>query len=430
MAITALSIKSALADAKRDQKDIFISDDTGQRVGWRLVLRCQPTGSASWLFRYTHDGKRNQIKLGNLKGLDITADDAAAATARAAEASKAAAEVQEQEQREKYTLEKMMKMYVDHLAKQGKSTTARDVKSLSKHLSTIASKPAAEVTKRDLVTVQRVLLDAGKGRTANKLRSFVRAAYSLVLRSESDATAPKEALDFATAGGVESNPSALLAVAKGYNGTRDRVLTDNEMLKLLEHAQKSESGASGLAVRATILLGGQRMAQLLRGKTTDVQDDFFVLLDPKGKREVPRRHPIPLEGMAGDIIKTAVTRAKALKTKLLFSSNGTVQLSGCTVSIYVSEVSAEFVTAGISKTPFTLADLRRTIETRLAGMGVSKDHRAYLQSHGLSGVQTRHYDRHEYEMEKRVALKLLHKWIASLGKAKAAKSKAVKLKRA
>jgi hypothetical protein len=93
------------------------------------------------------------------------------------------------------------------------------------------------------------------------------------------------------------------------------------------------------------------------------------------------------------------------------------------VSIYVSEVSAEFVEAGISKNPFTLADLRRTVETRLAGMGVSKDHRAYLQSHGLSGVQTRHYDRHEYEMEKRDALKKLHLWIESLGKAKKTSAK-------
>ena len=438
--ITVLSIKSALAEAKRDKKDVFISDDTGQRIGWRLVLRCQPTGSASWLFRYSHNGKRHQIKLGNLSALDMTAaraaalkhadtynetpdvqgklraDDAAQAVALAAEKAKSAAVVYSQEQREKYTLENLMTMYVDYLAKLDKSTTARDVKSLSKHLATIASKTAAEVSKRDLVTVQRVLLDEGKGRTANKLRSFVHAAYALVLRSESDATAPSAALDFATTGGVEINPAALLAVAKGFSGTRDRVLTDIEMLKLLKHAKTA--GAVGLAVSATVLLGGQRMAQLLRAKTADVQDDFLVLLDPKGKRDTPRRHPIPLEGMAGDIVKSTVDQAKTLKTELLFSSTGKVQLSACTVSIYVSEVSAEFVATGVSKTPFTLADLRRTIETRLAGMGVSKDHRAYLQSHGLSGVQTRHYDRHEYEAEKREALRKLHRWIASLGKVK------------
>jgi len=30
----------------------------------------------------------------------------------------------------------------------------------------------------------------------------------------------------------------------------------------------------------------------------------------------------------------------------------------------------------------------------LAAMGVSSDVRAQLQSHGLGGVQSRHYDRH------------------------------------
>ena len=40
----------------------------------------------------------------------------------------------------------------------------------------------------------------------------------------------------------------------------------------------------------------------------------------------------------------------------------------------------------------------------LAGMGVSRDTRAQLLSHGLSGVQAAHYDRHTYTDEKRAAL--------------------------
>jgi hypothetical protein len=213
---------------------------------------------------------------------------------------------------------------------------------------------------------------------------------------------------------VESNPAALLAVAKGFNGTRDRVLTDIELFTLLDHA-KDYPGLAGLAVRATVFLGGQRMAQLLRPSLTDIKDGFLVLLDPKGKRDVPRRHPIPLEGMAGVVIAEAVDRANNLKTDWLFSSTGKVRLTPDTVSKYIDDVSEEFIRSSISTTPFNLADLRRTVETRLAGMGVSKEVRGYLQSHGLNGVQTRHYDRHGYEQEKRKALRLLHAWIASLG---------------
>jgi hypothetical protein len=436
--ITPLSIKAAQSKAKKTKTDVFLSDDTGQRLGWRLLLRCLPSGSATWIFRYTHAGKRYQINFGNLQSLDIPSarrtassyadiykdttdvlgklqvDAQAKQTAAEASQAKVMLDEKSRQQRDHYTLSNLMILYVAHLTKQGKVTSARDVTSLSKHLTPLANKPAAEISKRDLVTVQRTLLDVGKGRTANKLRSFVRAAYALVLRSESDATAPAAALDFVTIGGVESNPAALLAVAKGFNGTRDRVLTDIELFSLLDHA-KDYPGLSGLAVRAAVLLGGQRMAQLLRPSLTDITDGFLVLLDPKGKRDVPRRHPIPLEGMAGVVIAEAVDRANDLKTNWLFSSTGKVRLTPITVSKYIDCVSEEFVRSGISTTLFNMADLRRTIETRLAGLGVSKEVRGYLQSHGLSGVQTRHYNRHDYEQEKRSALRSLHQWIESRG---------------
>lgn len=43
----------------------------------------------------------------------------------------------------------------------------------------------------------------------------------------------------------------------------------------------------------------------------------------------------------------------------------------------------------------------------MAALGVSKDIRAQVQSHGLGGIQARHYDRHEYMFEKRAALEQL-----------------------
>jgi hypothetical protein len=43
-------------------------------------------------------------------------------------------------------------------------------------------------------------------------------------------------------------------------------------------------------------------------------------------------------------------------------------------------------------------------ETMLAKMGISKDLRAQILSHALSGVQDRHYDKHQYIEEKRKAL--------------------------
>src|SRR5438552_10230616 len=60
---------------------------------------------------------------------------------------------------------------------------------------------------------------------------------------------------------------------------------------------------------------------------------------------------------------------------------------------------------------FSLRDLRRTAETHLAALGVSSDVRAQLQSHGLGGIQSRHYDRHDYMGQKAEAIR---KWAGRL----------------
>jgi len=58
---------------------------------------------------------------------------------------------------------------------------------------------------------------------------------------------------------------------------------------------------------------------------------------------------------------------------------------------------------------FTPGDLRRTVETQLAAANASKETRARLQSHGLGGVQDRHYNMHEYINETRAALETLQR---------------------
>jgi hypothetical protein len=49
----------------------------------------------------------------------------------------------------------------------------------------------------------------------------------------------------------------------------------------------------------------------------------------------------------------------------------------------------------------------------MAALQISQDVRAQLQSHGLGGVQARHYDRHDYFAEKKLAFQ---KWAKQLTK--------------
>jgi hypothetical protein len=56
---------------------------------------------------------------------------------------------------------------------------------------------------------------------------------------------------------------------------------------------------------------------------------------------------------------------------------------------------------------FQLKRIRSGVETMLAAQGVSREVRGHLQSHGLTGVQARHYDGHDYMHEKGRALEIL-----------------------
>jgi len=154
------------------------------------------------------------------------------------------------------------------------------------------------------------------------------------------------------------------------------------------------------------------MAQLLRAKVNDYDEQRQVLrlFDGKGKRRVPREHLLPLAPKAAAIVSGFVGRAKIrekehsnaateISNPWLFSMHGRVAMAFTTSGKRIAAISS-----AMKRESFDLRDIRRTCETMLAGMGISSDIRARLLSHGLSGVQAKHYDRHEYMDEKRATL--------------------------
>jgi len=74
-------------------------------------------------------------------------------------------------------------------------------------------------------------------------------------------------------------------------------------------------------------------------------------------------------------------------------------------------LSAWAVQASTDIPEFQAKRIRSGVETLLASVGVSTEIRGRLQSHGIAGVQARHYDGHDYMAEKRKALETLHKLI-------------------
>ena len=334
----------------------------------------------------------------------------AEAKARAKAAKQAATD--DAEKRKRYTLKALCEAYADLLEANGKAQSARQTRSIFKcHVldahPDIAALPAQDVTAHQIATMVRKVAEQGKDRTAGILRSYLSAAFNAARKSPFDAKLPSALIAY----GIESNPVepvSTIAVRRG-----NHTLTAGELKAYM--AALSDDDLPDLALKLALYAGGQRMAQLLRAKVGDYDEHTKALRlwDGKGKRSTPREHLLPLAPKAAVIVEKLAARAKALEEAnarkegrepgnsnlWLLSSQGKTPLADTTPG-----KRATAICKSMNGEAFDLRDLRRTCETMLAGMGISKDTRAQLLSHGLSGVQDAHYDRHGYIEEKRAAL--------------------------
>lgn len=129
--------------------------------------------------------------------------------------------------------------------------------------------------------------------------------------------------------------------------------------------------------------------------------------DGKGRRKVARNHDVPLIPAARAALDAM---GQQLGPYLFTVSAGQSGAAYLTVQHRVRAIAEAMEQAGeLEKGPFTVCGLRRTVETRLSAARLQPFDMAQLQSHGLGGVQARHYNKHDYLREKRAALETLHR---------------------
>jgi len=377
----------------------------------RLAVRVTAAGVKSFIF----EGKLNRstIRWTIGKTGDWTIEDARIEARRLqalldkgidpreqAQAQKAekAAKKAAIEANQKYTLKALLEAYTDHLEARGKVKSAKAARSVVKvHIlevdPTLSAKPANIITSLEIAALIRQAWEKGKERTAGILRSTLSAAYNCGRRSPFDTELPSAFIKF----NIINNPVDVIPTIAVKAG--NRTLSKDE-LKLYMAALGETT--IDMALKLALFSGGQRMAELLRAEITDWNENTktFRLFDPKGKRRTPREHLLPLGAVASSIVTELIKQAKAKDTTLLFPSRtNKTPIHDSMPGPRVTEIATT-----MGGEPFDLRDIRRTVETMLAGLGVSRDIRAQLLSHGISGVQAQHYDRHDYLKEKHGAL--------------------------
>ncbi|TDV32266.1 LOW QUALITY PROTEIN: hypothetical protein N440_3161 [Stenotrophomonas sp. CC22-02] len=416
------------------------ASDPAPRGTGCLDVRKLAGGQLRFYYRYTKaNGQRDRLLLGT--GLALTAArEAAAALSRryqtgdrdlreameteAAAAERAKAEdLAESTRRSGATLGALMMAYVQSLEDAGKVSAAATRASIKRHIEdpwpSLWARPASELELDDLLPILSRLVRAKKLREGGKIRLYLRAAYAAAIAAKQDAAAP----DALRVLNVSRNPARDLATLDSGQ-PRDRVLSVAE-LRAYWRRIEALPGRQGALLRFHLLTGGQRIAQLMRLKWSDHDHDTDTgtgsvrLLDIKGRRRLPRVHLVPLLPlMAADL---AVMRGDddsggdGARPHLFSLTAGKAPATYDEFRGIMDPVVANMVAVGELTSPFTPGDLRRTVETRLAALGLSEEVRGHLQSHGLSGVQKRHYNFFEYDAEKRAAVEALYELLTGTG---------------
>ncbi|MFA1732531.1 hypothetical protein [Xanthomonas campestris] len=426
-AVQAMLTDKALRALKAGE---WASDPAARGAG-RLQARKLAGGDIAWYYRHTTvDGKRDALPLGT--GLDLKAARKRAgelsrryqagerdlravleAEQREAERERASATAAEiaKAMREDGTLGVLLLAYCTQLARDGKVSAPKVEKSIRLHVEQAWPKlwatPAADVTPDDLLPVISRLADMDKLREADKLRSYLTAAYTAAVSARQNARALPALRELR----ITANPARDLTAIEGASKARDRALSVAELRAYWQRICALAEPDADL-LKFHLLTGAQRVEQLARLTVADRDADTgsIRMLDGKGRRRKARVHVVPLLQSARNAADTM--QGGKLGVHVFTVDQGRTGAGYYVLQHRVRNVALAMQKAGeLNGAVFTVGDLRRTVETRLAAAGVGVDVRAQLQSHGLGGVQNRHYDRHNYAEEKRAALETLQRII-------------------
>ncbi len=382
MALSDLHIKKLAPKNERFE----VSDGKG------LSLRVMPTGKKTWVFRYMIDGTARRMTLGTYPAIPLS--EARGLHAKAMQEVERGIDPGSKQKEAKATrkaaptvadlLDEFWDMELKHKAsgKDQKRLMTKDT------LPAWGARKAATITRRDAV----LLVDTVRERapiTANRLQGVLVRMFNFA----------------AERGILEHSP--LAGMRKKAEQARQRVLTDDEINLLwaaldLDNMTMDIYRVSKLALKM-ILLTGQRPGEVCGMAWEEIDTEGFWNI-PAERRKGRVAQRVPLTAMALEIIEQARTYSGASRYVFISShiDNGPMTSHALSKAIlrHWSEIGF--------KEAFTPHDLRRTLRTRLAEIGIDDVVAERVLGHKLQGIMAV-YNRHGYDTEKRQALELWEK---------------------
>lgn len=373
-----------------------------------LVLRVTTTGAKSFSFKYRAKGGGGvqRVTIGEFPDIKVKAARKRADAMRGivADQGDPAAKIRE----DRAGGRSFAKLADDYLEKHAKvhkrpASARADARNLRKHvLPKWGKRDYTTIRRNDVGALIEGIIDAGKPVLANRVQALVSKVFSY-------------AIDRADAA-IEVNPCWRMK-RRGVEKAGKRVLADAE-LSLFWHnvIERDLRGLrTSLGLQLALLTGCRigEIAGMARAELIDIGNpDKAAWLRPperiKNGRERspnPRAHWLPLCPMARKIVLDLLGMIEPSEPFLfptIRSRSAPMHPNSFTQAM--ARFSERIDCATWKADPPSPHDLRRTVETRLASIGIPKETRDRVLNHAPEGIGDRHYNQWDYQPEKRRAL--------------------------
>jgi integrase len=347
-----------------------------------LYFIVQPSGAKSWAVRYRHDGRPRKYTIGSYPAFDLKA-----AREAGSKALRDAAEGRDPASLEKKrtadSVDAAVEQFIERHVK--RNYRPKPMKEAERLLRLHAVKPwgsrkITEIKRTDVRRVLEGIVADGAPIAANRVHSIVRKFFNWCLEQEI----------------IEVSPCAGLKPPAGKEGSRDRVLSDDELRRAWQAAAKL--GPPFGAMVQLLILTGQRRGEVAGMRWAELGFENRLWTLPRERVKNDRRHEVPLSPQAMAVLEGL----PRISDRFVFSLNAESPVNG-----FGKNKGRLDDLSGVAD--WVLHDLRRTVARGMARLGISLSVIEKVLNHvsgsfaGIVGV----YQRHEFAEEKRAALE---KW--------------------
>lgn len=367
------------------------------REGRGFAVRVMPSGVKTFLFIYTHDGKRREMNLGNYphvtqaeaRGQYQAAYSLAARGTDPQEHNKAIAEAKEKEAN--CSFGHFTKLYL------------LDVKLSANWLKTIQgalnndllpawkNKHIGEIRRRDVIAVLAKVGKRARGQV-NNVKKAASGIFSYALERDY----------------ISSNPATNLnkALSNFKQEPRERHLDETEIKfiwKAIDAGAGSEEVKKALKL---ILITAQRPGEVAGMHRSEIDGEWWTI--PKERSKSGKEHLVYLTPTALELIGDSDGHIFLSPRKIK-----PIQTSHMSQLVSVGQVDSlgtVYHTSYYGLPRWTPHDLRRTARTHMSRIKIIDEHCEAVLNHAKRGIRGV-YNRYDYQEEKKLAL---IKWEAEL----------------